>query len=414
MKTKMLAFSAALCALTMTAGVSGEELKSCTTATPSVLSACSKSYTDIHKINMGYMLKVKNGVLDQSNADTLSLSYPEGLETVTVWKAADEGDHYCNGVCITKFKDKLYCQWQSSETDEDAPDTHIRYAVSSDGGKSWSEAKDLPADIEGGYCSSGGWLAANDSLVAYINFWPDDISPRGGYTYYVTSNDGENWSSPQQVMMADGTPLDAIFEQDPQILENGRIVNAAHFQKGLMACPIYTDDQTGVSGWRKAKFTPTDKGDTSREMEPSIFERKDGTLVMIFRDQDSSFTKRSAFSKDKGETWSEVIETSVPDARTKQSAGNLSDGTAFMVGSPVNNKLRSPLAILLSDDGQIFDKAYLLRSNESDPEVVYDGKAKRKGFHYVKCFVCDGNLYAGYATNKEAVEITIIPETSLK
>ncbi|MBQ9605214.1 MAG: hypothetical protein IJR45_07365, partial [Firmicutes bacterium] len=171
MKVKTLAVSAALCALTMTTGVCGEELKS-SIGVSSALSACIKNYTDIYKINMGYFLKVKNGLLDQSNADTLSLSYPDGLETVTVWKAQDEGDHYCNGVCIVKFKDKLYCQWQSSETDEDAPDTHIRYAVSSDGGKTWSEAKNLPADISGGYCSSGGWYAAEDGLVAYINFWP--------------------------------------------------------------------------------------------------------------------------------------------------------------------------------------------------------------------------------------------------
>ena len=42
MKAKMLAVSAALCALTMTAGVSGEELKSCTANTASALSACAK------------------------------------------------------------------------------------------------------------------------------------------------------------------------------------------------------------------------------------------------------------------------------------------------------------------------------------------------------------------------------------
>lgn len=412
MKRKTAAVLAVLAALTMTGGVYGAELQSGAKVS-GVIPVCLKNYMDMYKVNMGYVLKVKDGLLDQSNTDTLSLAYPEGLETVTVWKAEDEGDHYCNGVCIVKFKDKLYCQWQSSQTDEDAPDTHICYAVSSDGGKSWSDAKILPAAIDGGYCSSGGWYAAEDELVAYINFWPDDISPRGGFTYYVTSTDGENWSSPRQVTMADGTPLDAIFEQDPHVPANGRIVNAAHFQPGLMICPIYTDDKSGVSGWKKADFTPTDKGETSREMEPSIFERANGTLAMIFRDQDSTYTKRAAYSKDNGETWSEVLETSVPDARTKQSGGNLSNGAAFMVGSPVDNKLRSPLAVLVSRDGEHFDNAYLLRSSESDPEVVYEGKAKRKGFHYAKSYVCDGNLYVGYATNKEAVEISIIPESSL-
>lgn len=57
--------------------------------------------------------------------------------------------------------------------------------------------------------------------------------------------------------------------------------------------------------------------------------------------------------------------------------------------------------------------AYLLRSNSSYPELVYEGKAKRKGFHYCKSLVYGGNLYVGYATNKEAVEITVVPEESL-
>ena len=412
MKKKVLAVSAALCVFNMTSGVYGDVLKY-TAPMADIVTIGITDYMDVYKLSKGYDLNVKEGLLDQSSTDTLSLSYPEGLETVTVWKAADDGDHYCNGVCIVKFKDKLYCQWQSSQTDEDAEDTHICYSISADMGKTWGEARELPAALDGGYCSSGGWYATEDRLVAYINYWPSDISPRGGFTYYVSSEDGENWTEPKAVTMADGSPLNAVFEQDPHILESGRIVNAAHFQPGLMVYPIYTDDKSGVSGWKKADFTPTDKGDTSREMEPSIFERADGTLAMIFRDQNSSYTKRVSFSKDKGESWSEIFETTVPDARTKQSAGNLSDGTAFMAGSPVDNKLRSPLAILVSKDGRLFDKAYLLRSNESDPEVVYEGKAKRKGFHYAKSYVCDGKVYVGYATNKEAVEIAIIPESSL-
>ena len=404
--TSLLTFTMSLCS------VQAEEIS--LGEIPKAISVCASDSYGLYKKAMGYDLNVKPGLLDQSDKNTLSLLYPDKAETVTVWKAENEGDHYCNGVCMVKYKDKLYCQWQSSQTDEDAPDTHICYGVSEDGGKSWSEAKPLPVSIEGGYCSSGGWYAAKDKLVAYINYWPETVTPRGGYTYYVSSEDGESWSEPKPVTMADGTVLDAVFEQDPHILKDGRIVNAAHFQKGLFVSPIYTDDESGVTGWKRASFTPTDKGETSREMEPSLYERPDGTLVMLFRDQDSSYTKRAAFSTDRGESWSYVFDTSIPDARTKQSAGNLTDGTAFTVGSPVNNKLRSPLAILLSQDGKCFDKGYLIRSNESDPEVVYEGKAKRKGFHYAKTYVCDNTVYIGYATNKEAVEITIIPEDSLK
>lgn len=367
-----------------------------------------------------FSFDVKDGLFNQSNTDTLGLSYPDGLQTYTVWKAEESGDHYCNGVCLTGYKGKLYCMWQSSAKDEDSADTRVMYAVSSDQGKTWSTPQQLVQDItvagvnsdETAYCSSGGWLATEDQLVAYINVWPG-IDPRGGYTYYMTSKDGISWTDPQPVMMADGTPMNAVFEQDPHVLSTGRIVNAAHFQEGLIVSPIYTDDPNGISGWKKGNFTPTVSGSTSTEMEPSLFVQSDGTLAMIFRDQSSSYTKLVSYSFDDGATWSKVQQTDMPDARTKQSAGNLSDGTAFMAGSPVNNKLRSPLAITLSADGKTFDRAYLLRSNSSDPALVYEGTAKREGFHYTKSLVYDGYLYVGYATNKEAVEISVVPEESI-
>jgi len=367
-----------------------------------------------------FRFEVDESLFDQNNADTLGLSYPEGLETVTVWKADDSSDHYCNGVALTGWKDKLFCQWQSSATDEDAPETRVIYAVSEDGGRTWSAPAELAQDIEvtgvtgdeTAYCSSGGWFAAEDRLIAYINVWPG-LNPRGGFTYYMASTDGVNWTDPQPVTMADGSPMKAIFEQDPHVLDSGRIVNAAHFQEGLIVSPIYTDDPDGISGWKRSEFTPTVSGSTSTEMEPSLFVQEDGTIVMIFRDQNSSYRKIISYSLDDGETWSAPETSSFPDARTKQSAGNLSDGTAFMAGSPVTNSLRSPLAVVLSDDGMTFDRAFLLRSNESNPDLIYEGKAKRKGFHYCKSTVYAGNLYVGYATNKEAVEISIVPEDSL-
>lgn len=367
-----------------------------------------------------FSFEVADNLFNQSNTDTLGLSYPTGLQTYTVWAAKEDGDHYCNGVCLAGYKDKLYCMWQSSETDEDSADTRVMYAVSADGGKTWTDPVQLVQDItvagvagdDTAYCSSGGWIATDNQLVAYINVWPG-IDPRGGFAYYITTTDGTNWSDPQPVMMADGTQMKAIFEQDPHVLENGRIVNAAHFQDGLIVCPIYTDDPNGITGWKKGDFTASGTGTSSTEMEPSLFVQQDGTIVMVFRDQSSSYTKLLSYSDDDGETWSKVQATDMPDARTKQSAGNLSDGTAFMAGSPVNNSLRSPLAVTLSADGKTFDRAYLLRSNSSDPELVYEGKAKRKGFHYCKSLVYDGYLFVGYATNKEAVEISVVPEASL-
>ncbi len=349
-------------------------------------------------------------LFNQSNTNTLDLSYAPGVETFTVFAPGDDTDKFSNGVAVTEFKGNLYCMWQSSAKDEDAEDTWVAYARSDDGGLTWSAPMVLAATLDEGYRSSGGWIATDDVLTGFLNCWPKGLSPKGGYTQYVQSTDGITWSAPADVTMKDGSRLDAIFEQDPHKVSGGRIVNAAHFQPGLKVYPIYTDEPTGTTGWVKADFTPTPNGDQSRELEPSLYQKPDGTLVMIFRDQNSTYYKMGAESTDNGETWSKAVKTNMPDARTKQSAGNLPDGTAFFAGNPVTNKTRIPLVITLSSDGTLFDRAYLLREGgPTMPALRYDGSAKRAGYHYPKSMVAGDYLYVAYALNKEDVQVTRVP-----
>lgn len=357
---------------------------------------------------------VSDGLYDASNTVTLGLSVAAGTETVTVFSPTDATDRFSNGVVMTSFKGDLYCMWQSSKKDEDAADTWVAYSRSTDGGKTWSEPMVLIPTLENGYHSSGGWWVTDETLVAYINTWPSGLEPKGGYTQYMTSQDGLKWSEPADVKMADGTSLNGIFEQDPHAIPGGRIVNAAHFQPGLHVVPIYTDDPLGVSGWKKGAFSYTDNGALSRELEPSLYSKADGTLVMVFRDQNSSFLKMAATSIDRGETWSKAVLTAMPDSRSKQSAGNLPDGTAYIASNPVDNKLRIPLVLTLSKDGTTFDHAYLLRANGDDIQPLrYEGSAKRAGYHYPKSMVAGDYLYVAYTTNKEDVEYTRVPLSAI-
>jgi hypothetical protein len=179
---------------------------------------------------------------------------------------------------------------------------------------------------------------------------------------------------------------------------------------GLHVCPVYTDDPKGISGWRKGLFESEDCGKHSREIEPSQYMQPDGTLVMLFRDQKSSFRKLASTSKDRGVSWSKPIVTDFPDARTKQCAGNLPDGTSYMVSCPSNDKSRWPLVLQLSKDGKVFDKTIILRSGSSTdlPQRRYDGKYKTLGYNYPKAMTYNNKLYVSYTINKEDVECTIV------
>ena len=244
----------------------------------------------------------------------------------------------------------------------------MRRGVSEDGSK-WSEPAVLAPTLERGIRTSGGWWSDGETLVAYINVWPqDDNKPVGGYTVYRSSIDGADWSDMKPVVDADGEPIMGVFEQDPRALPDGRIISAFHMQPGLIVSPWFTDDPLGTSGWTRGemKILPHDDPSISREIEPSWYRRPDGSLVMVFRDQAESFYKLGSVSHDRGETWTTPALTNVPDSRSKQSAGNLPDGTAFIVSNPTDDRSRFPLVILLSDDGQLFDRAWLLRSGGDD------------------------------------------------
>ena len=349
-------------------------------------------------------------LFDMLRPNDLGLKPAPAVQTFTVFRAGDKGNTYANGVALIVFKGRLYVQWQASQKDEDSSDTHVLYAVSDDG-EHWSSPK-LLADVGKTIRTSGGWLSDGKNLVAYINVWKSDFR-NGGTTIARASTDGLSWGKRVPVTGQDGKPVPGVIEQDTRALPDGRLVTAFHLQPGLKATPFYTDDPLGLSGWRAGRMAHlSHEGLESRELEPSWFRRADGCLVMVFRDQADSFRQIASQSCDRAETWSLPSLTDMPDSRAKQSAGNLTDGTAFLVNAPSGSKLRAPLVLTLSSDGRLFKSAYILRAGPP-PAVRFLGLYKRPGFHYPKSVIWKDALYVGYAAGKEDVEITRVPLAGL-
>ena len=354
--------------------------------------------------------RVVPGLFDAARPDDLGLKVAPGTQTFTIFRPRKGTSQYNNGVVLLSFKGRLYAQWQSSAKDEDTPDTWVAYSRSRDG-KHWSAPLVLVPSSHMMH-SSGGWWTDGMMLVAYINVWP---SREGGYAEYRTSTDGLHWSKPSRVLSANGTPVNGLIEQDPHALPDGRIITAFHERPALVVSPYYTDDPKGIAGWTKGVIQNLPhSGPQSRELEPSWFARRDGSLVMVFRDQDSTFDQLAAESSDRGATWTTPVLTNMPDSRAKQSAGNLPDGTAYLVGEPSGNRTRIPLVVTLSKDGRVFDKAFALRRGGTDLQTLrFEGMFKRPGYHYPKSIVWNGYLYISYATNKEDVQLTRVPLASL-
>lgn len=362
---------------------------------------------------------VAENLFDIASPSTLGLPVADGTESAVVYRAVAEVSQYNHGAVLFAHNGLLYAQWQSSRRDEDAPDTRVLYASSHDG-LHWSAARELMPARNDAVVTSGGWWSDGGTLYAFINVWPEHLEPRGGHVEVLASKDGEHWQSAGRPTFIDGQPLNGVIEQDFHAYPLGdrggaRIVTALHRQPGLQVVPIYTDDPSGLTGWRLGNFdnTSVQKG-VSREIEPSNFRRRDGALVMAFRDQQNSFRVLAAVSNDNGEQWTVAEPTNFPDSRAKQSAGNLPDGSAFLVNNPSGSKAREPLVVSLSKDGELFDRAFLLRAGGQQlAGPRFEGLYKRKGFSYPKSLVWKSFLYVAYADNKEDIVVTRVPLASL-
>jgi len=360
-------------------------------------------------------MRVIPGLIDIHEENSLGLPPAANAETVTIFAPGEQDLKFNHGVVLMPFRGRLYAQWQSSDRDEDAPGTITTYAVSDDG-TTWSTPVPLTQPHPDKEITSGGWWTDGETLVAYLNVWPRDLDPEGGYTEYVTSTDGRTWSQPHPVTDADGHPVRGVIEQDTRALPSGRLLTAFHVQPGLYAKPYFTDDPLGLTGWTQGEMVnePNASGTESREMEPSWYLRADGTIVMVFRDQaGESMVKLAAVSTDEGRTWTAPAATNVPDARTKQSAGNLPDGTAYLVGHPTGRRARFPLTVLLSADGETFDAGYTLRPTSDLQDRRHTGRYKGAGYSYAKSVLAGDWLYVAYGTNKEDAELTRVPVRDL-
>ena len=183
----------------------------------------------------------------------------------------------------------------------------------------------------------------------------------------------------------------------------GPIKNKPVYIGNRMICPSSTE---GELGWRvhfeisddngktwkmvgpieASEVTETDKikrsGDMStvQAIQPSILIHKDGRLQILCRTRNNGAIA-TAWSNDKGETWTPLELTTLPNNNSGTDAVNLKDGHFLLVYNHYRylphggmNKNRTPINIALSDDGVHWDASVILEDSPinqySYPSVI--------------------------------------------
>ncbi len=344
--------------------------------------------------------RATKGLFDSADQATPVLKAVRGPNSV-LYRATDDGHKFCHHPNLVVFKNRLYCMWSNGLVHEDKPGQRILYSHSSDG-VTWSNHSLLTDHRHGnGICVAAGFHVASDRLVAYYtatggeNFHPDtSLLAR-------TSKDGQTWSQPQRL-------TSGFFIEGPQRLNSGRLLLAGEHvgeaRKTKRMRFLYTDDATGLNHWRAQTIRPPQLK-VYGYTEPSFFLRRDGTVVATLRNY-SGFL-HTCSSADNGQTWTPVQQTNFPDSTARTSAGNLPDGTAWIINNSMAKQFdRSRLTIALSKDGRLFNSVRIIRDEPTKRR--YDGNSKLDGWQYPHAVVWKDNLYIAYSINKEDVGVTQI------
>ena len=365
-------------------------------------------------------LRAADGLFDLQNKKTLGLeSLPS--KRVIVYRANSKTGIYSHHPSLVVFRGQLFCSWSNGkEGHEDDPGQRVMFATSSDG-SNWSKPRVLfePKDKKTESSGAGGFHVHGQTLVAYYTLRKGtpilSLLQSESALFARTTRDGRHWSKP--IRIASGS-----FMESPIRLPNGRLLLTGEAtgprrrtDKSRMLM-LYSDNPNGLGPWKEGRIEPAKAKPIGEEIfrwsEPCPFVRHDGTIVAPFRN--TSGYLYASVSKDNGVSWSVPQRTNFADSRARFCTGRLPDGQFYIISNPGAGRSRrfgtgnrTLLTIAFSQDGRVFDRAFVLRGEPATHR--FSGRGKSNGWQYPHAVVFKSQLCVIYSINKEDIGVTRLP-----
>jgi hypothetical protein len=275
----------------------------------------------------------------------------------------------------------------------DRPGQMVSYSTSKDGLK-WSEPRYLtdPPFTDGfGWIARGFWVRDGKLLALVTHYNAPDYRGEGLqlHAYEMVRGQSREWK--HKGLVYDN----AMNNFPPKKLPNGEWMMSRRDKEGN----VYTlvGGIENFDSW-ESSFIISHQDHELQASEPYWLILPDNNLVAFFRDSKGSGFLYRAFSNDNGRTWSRLVRTNFPDAKSKFSGLKLSDGRYILVSNS-NPQKRDPLTIAISDDGLVFNKmGYLIGGRHIDYPHVMEH---------------EGHIYVAFGGAKQTVEILKIKISDL-
>jgi len=355
------------------------------------------------------------GDLDE-DSPTLGLPVLEGVRKAILYRPGAGDDTYSHHAYVAFHRGVLYVIWSNHARDEDASGQHVRFRSSSDGGLTWQP----PAVLFPGHdcvrihaemdtsrdriLIANGFARVSDTLYAVVE--AHVLDQQRGFGRLARAIGGER--GPGEIFWLVNTPPSPI-PGFPTYPDGG----GPAFAETAAAINAWLAQPEHWPSWEFLHHTDALLSDDGRQLcEPTTAWRcAGGGRLRIWRDL--SGESRSQYvqrSDDGGVTWQTPTRASFPDAYSRTAAGNLPDGTAFIINNPAH-KRRDPLVISLAADGVNFDQHAVIA--HSAPSRRFEGRCKNLGFQYPYATTVGETLWVAYSVNKEDIEVVEVPLNAL-
>lgn len=318
------------------------------------------------------MLDLKDTGSNTETVDFFSLPKLPGEHTIISDVHDKKGTWVHQHAYVAYFYDRYWAMWSdgpgipkkgaSAEQlrnlvpSHDQPGTRVSFATSKDG-VHWSPPMDLsgPPRKEGfGWIARGYWVRDGEALALATHF----NAP--GYEGEGLSLEAFHWVEDTGKWEPHGTVrYDAMNNFPPKKLPTGEWMMSRRDHERQVTTMI-----GGTKSFNDWAIRPlASYGGEQKPEEPYWYVLPDGkNLVGLMRDNSGSKRLLRAFSTDNGESWSKLVTTNFPDAKSKFFALRTSRGYYALV-SNTNPKKRDPLTLAISPDGLVYTHLFFLVGN---------------------------------------------------
>lgn len=266
----------------------------------------------------------------------------------------------------------------------DQAGTRVSFSTSPNG-LNWSTKKDLsgPPAKGFGWIARGFWEREGKLLALASHF----NAP--GYTGEGLSLEAFSWDEKREQWQKEGTVLDdALNNFPPKKLPNGQWMMSRRDHNRNVTVMVGGTDR--FDSWQVIPVVSY-KQNEQRPEEPCWYILPKGkNIVGLFRDNSDSKRLMRAFSTDNGQTWSNLVRTDFPDARSKFFVVKTSKDYYALVSNP-NPHGRDPLTLSISRDGLIFTHMFYLVGG--------------RHIDYPHMIEQDGILYISFSGAKQTLEV---------